>query len=217
MHEPSPRADAGVIRVVLVDDHTIVREGLHALLSAEPAIDVVGQAGTGPEAIERIAALAPDVLVIDLGLPDMDGVEVIAHVCARPHAPRILVLSMHAEEEYVRAALRAGASGYLVKGSGLSDFVSAIRTVHRGEEFLDAAIVAARNRGTDRGATTLTPREREVLRLVAEGCSTAITAARLGLSVKTIETHRGHIMRKLDASNVAGLVRHAIRLGLVRG
>jgi DNA-binding NarL/FixJ family response regulator len=206
--------------VLLAEDHTIVREGLRALLSRRDDVAVVGEAGDGHEALREALRLRPDVVVMDLGMPGMDGVEATREVLRALPTARVLVLSMHGGEEHVRPALRAGATGFLLKGSGLSDLVAAIRAVAAGERFYSPSVAAIAQRQGDEVAPArpdagLTPREREVLCYVAEGLSSSEIAAHLALSVKTVETHRSRIMTKLGAPNSAALVRHAIRLGLV--
>lgn len=211
------------IRVLLVDDHTIVREGLRALLTATEGIEVVGEASDGREGLAEAQRLSPDVVVMDAAMPGLNGIDATARILELVPTARVLLLSMHAGEEYVRPAIRAGASGYLVKGSGLSDLVAAIRAVAAGDAFVSPTIAkllvqdARRSAGGDRarGAEELTLREREVLQLVAEGHSTQAIGQLLHLSPKTVEGHRGRVMQKLGVANVAGLVRHAIRLGLV--
>jgi two-component system, NarL family, response regulator NreC len=217
MEKPS-----GPIRVLLVDDHTIVREGLRALLQGTPGIEVVGEASDGRESLREAQRLSPDVVVMDASMPGLNGIDATQRILELVPATRVLVLSMHAGEEYVRPALRAGASGYLVKGSGLSDLVAAIRAVAAGDSFVSPTVAKllvqdAREAGVERarGTEELTVREREVLQLVAEGHSTQAIGQLLHLSPKTVEGHRGRVMQKLGVANVAGLVRHAIRLGLV--
>jgi two-component system response regulator NreC len=211
------------VRVLLAEDHTIVREGLRSLLDPHEGIEVVGEAETGIAAVARARELRPDVVVMDLNLPGIDGVEATKQIRAELPETRVVVLSMHSTPEHVRPAIRAGAGGYLVKGSGLSDLIAAVQAVASGNAFFSpevAKIVLEDSRGqtksSARAPNELTPREREVLQLVAEGKSSPEIAKFLGLSVKTIEGHRGRIMAKLDVHNVAGLVRHAIRIGLVR-
>jgi two-component system response regulator NreC len=212
------------IRVLLAEDHTIVREGLKALLTATEDLEVVGEVEDGREAVEAVGRLQPDVVVMDLNMPKLNGVDATREIRENPDAPKVLILSMYDGEEYVRPAIRAGASGYLLKGSGLSDLVKAIRAVAGGEAFFSPAIAMILLRDSrGEGATEtkdpgdgLTKREREVLTLVGEGKSSPEIAKILGLSVKTIEGHRGRIMAKLECRNVAGLVRQAIRLGLVK-
>jgi len=212
------------IRVLLAEDHTIVREGLRALLASQEDVTVVGEAENGQEAVERALELRPDVIVMDLSMPGLNGVDATRRIRKDLPATHVLVLSMYSTEEHVRPAIRAGAEGFLLKGSGLSGLVAAIRAVADGNAFfspevakivLDDSRRAERHGVEYRAGSELTPREREVLRLVAEGGSSPEIAKMLGLSVKTVEGHRGRIMAKLDAHNVAGLVRHAIRMGLV--
>ncbi|NVB38712.1 response regulator transcription factor [Pseudenhygromyxa sp. WMMC2535] len=213
------------IRVLLAEDHTIVREGLKALLTATEDLEVVGEVADGREAVDACARLSPDVVVMDLNMPKLNGVDATREIREKPEAPRVLILSMYDGEEYVRPAIRAGASGYLLKGSGLTDLVKAIREVAGGNAFFSPAvakILLADSRGEQRRedeptdpADGLTKREREVLTLVGEGKSSPEIAKILNLSVKTIEGHRGRIMAKLGVHNVAGLVRQAIRIGLV--
>ena len=211
------------IRVLLAEDHTIVREGLKALLASTADLEVVGEVADGRQAVEAAVSLAPDVVVMDLNMPKLNGVDATREIRERPGAPKVLILSMYDGEEYVRPAIRAGASGYLLKGSGLSDLVKAIRAVANGEAFFSPAIAVIllrdsrgeRNEPSKDPGDGLTKREREVLTLVGEGKSSPEIAKMLGLSVKTIEGHRGRIMAKLGVHNVAGLVRQAIRLGLV--
>ncbi len=212
-------SDDAPIRVLLAEDHTIVREGLRALLLAQQGIEVVGEAADGRIAIEQALELRPDVVVMDLNMPGVSGIDAITQLSSEAPECRVLVLSMHSSEEYIRPAIRAGASAYLLKGSGLSDLVAAIRAVARGEAFFSPAVakvlLSETRRASSEQVMELTPREREVLRWVAEGRSSPEIARMLQLSVKTIEGHRSRIMSKLDVRNVAELVRHAIRLGLV--
>lgn len=209
------------IRVVLVEDHLIVRQGLRALLETQEGIEVAGETGDGGEAVALCLNARPDVAVIDLGLPGRDGVRLTEELQRRLPRCRALILSMHAGEEYVRAAVRAGAAGYLVKGAGLADLVRAIRAVAAGEAFFcgAAAAVLAREVGGDPapsgGRAALTEREREVLRLVALGKSSREIGIILGISRKTVEGHRANIMEKLDIHDLASLVRHAVKAGLV--
>ncbi|MBX7193649.1 MAG: response regulator transcription factor [Sandaracinaceae bacterium] len=203
------------VRVLLVEDHTIVREGLKAMLALESDLEVVGEASDGNAAVKLAKELTPDVVVMDLSLPGLNGVDATGAIVAACPATRVLVLSMYGGPEHVRPAVRAGASGYLVKGTGVSELVSGIRAVAKGEPWFSHGITAILLRDADGGAGSLTPREREVLRYVAEGLSSAEIARTLDLSVKTVESHRSRIMTKLDVTNAAGQVREAIRLGLV--
>jgi RNA polymerase sigma factor (sigma-70 family) len=212
-----------VIRVVLADDHRIVLAGLRAVLEAAGDIAVVAEALDGRAAIEAVLEHRPDVLLADLSMPGLNGVEAIRRVREAAPATRVLVLSMHAAPEYVRPALRAGASGYLVKGAGLDDLLRALRVVACGGRFLgpeakrvvDATeIEPALGEKVD-DLDLLTPREREVLQLIAEGHTNRETAALLGVSQKTVETHRTRLMQKLDLHDTAALTRYALRRGLV--
>lgn len=196
------------IRVALAEDHTIVREGIRALLSRAATMEVVGEAADGREAVAVCEATRPDVLLLDLSMPLLDGIAAIPAVRAASPGTAVLVLSMHGGAEHVEPALRAGARGYIVKGQGLAALVSAIERVAAGALYIDANA----SRGADAG---ITPREREVLRLVARGRSSAEVAAALSLSVKTVDTHRANLMSKLDVPNVAALVDKAHRLRLV--
>ncbi|MFO0634547.1 MAG: response regulator transcription factor [Nannocystaceae bacterium] len=213
---------ANVVRVLLVEDHTIVREGLRALLEGRDDIVLVGEAEDGHAGVEAARTLRPDVVVMDLNLARLDGVEATRLIRSEMPETQVLVLSMYGTEEHVRPAIRAGAAGYLLKGSGLSDLLAAISAVAAGHAFFSpeiARIVLDDSRRVggsgERGGADLTPREREILRMVAEGRSSPEIARELELSVKTVEGHRGRIMAKLESKNVAGLVRHAIRMGLV--
>lgn len=212
------------IRVVLAEDHTIVREGLRALLEGRDDVVVVAEADDGEAAVKAAAEHRPDVVVMDLNLPVLNGVDATKQIRKAQPDTHVLILSMYSTEEHVRPAIRAGAEGYLIKGSGLSDLVAAIKAVSTGNAFfspqvakivLDDSRRAAQTGGNERAGSELTPRERQILKLVAEGRSSPEIAKELDLSVKTVEGHRGRIMAKLDSRNVAGLVRHAIRLGLV--
>ena len=208
------------IRVVLVEDHQIVREGLRALLEGQDDITVVAEADNGKAGVDLVREYRPHVAVMDLNMPELDGVEATKLIRKEMPATAVLILSMYSTGEHVRPAIRAGAGGYLLKGSGLSDLVSAIHAVASGNAFFSpevAKIVLDDSRGTagPRAGSDLTPRERQVLKLVAAGKSSPEIAGELGLSVKTIEGHRGRLMAKLETKNVAGMVRHAIRMGLV--
>ena len=224
-------ADLGneVIKVLLVDDHRILREGLRALLSEQPGLVVVGDASDGEAALEMIAESHPDVVVMDMVMPRMSGLEATALIRKRHPQVRVLILSMYDDDEYVQRVIQAGASGYVLKGVAADDLVLAIREVHRGSSFLQPAIAAKliedyvrRVRGDEppvldalRDGELLTVREREVLGLIASGNTNQRIADLLDLSRKTVESHRTNIMRKLDAHDVTELVRYAIRTGLI--
>lgn len=212
------------VRVVLVEDHTIVREGLRALLDGRDDVVVVAEADNGHDGVAAVRQHLPNVVVMDLNMPGLNGVDATKAIRESLPDTHVLILSMYSTEEHVRPAIRAGAEGYLLKGSGLSDLVAAIKAVATGNAFfspqvarivLDDSRKATKAGANERAGTDLTPRERQVLKLVAEGRSSPEIARDLDLSVKTVEGHRGRIMAKLDTKNVAGLVRHAIRLGLV--
>jgi two-component system response regulator NreC len=209
-------AQPAPVRVLLAEDHTIVREGLRALLARSADLTVIGEADDGDACVRECERLSPDVVVMDLSMPKLDGVSATRAVTAL--GAKVLVLSMHGGDEYVRPAVRAGARGYLLKGNGLSQLVEAIRAVAAGSMYFGTGV-------TDPGIAFakvpvdedpgLTPREREVLQLVAYGKSSVEIGELLGVSPKTVETHRARLMVKLDAPNSAALVRSAIRLGLV--
>ena len=211
------------VTVLLVDDHQIVREGLRALLADAAEIEVVGEASDGRDAVELATRLRPQVAVMDLSLKGLHGEGAIRELRKRAPETRVLVLSMYGSPEYVRPAVRAGAAGYLVKGSGISEFTDAIRAVASGQTFwgvevrgIAEAAQAEPAPATEKGPLEeLTLREREVLQLVALGQTNREIAQTLGLSAKTVDGHRTRIMAKLDLHDAASLTRFAIRHGLV--
>ena len=210
------------MRVLIVDDHTMVRESLVSVLQADGEVQVVAQAADGIEAIEKAMQTHPDVVIVDLSMPRLGGVEVVRRLREALPATRVLVLTMHQEDEYVLQAVRAGASGYLVKDSAASELLAAVRSLHAGRGYFgpQAARTLAEQlqhpeRTLDDPYGRLTPREREVLHLIAEGLTTKEIARRLDISTKTAENHRGHVLEKLDVRNTAELVRYALRKGLV--
>jgi DNA-binding NarL/FixJ family response regulator len=212
------------ISVILAEDHTIVRQGLRALLQSSADIEVVGEAADGQEAVNLARRLQPDVVVMDLAMEGLDGVEATRRIKQTLPHTGVLILSMHGAQEYVLPAVRSGADGYLLKGSGLSDLIVAIRTVAGGDTFFgpEAAGQLARQarvrpsgRSDAAQKKALSPREREVLELVALGHSSPQIATVLDISVKTVENHRSAIMAKLDIHHLAGLVRYAVRTGLI--
>jgi DNA-binding NarL/FixJ family response regulator len=211
-----------VCRVLLVDDHALVRAGIRALLETLPGVEVVGEAGDGPAAVQLATELAPDVILLDITLPGLNGLEVATRVARLGSGKRVLMLSMHASPEYAARAFAAGALGYLNKDSAFDELAAALDTIGAGRRYLCRAIDPAQVAVFERQATNggsgidrLTPRQRQVLQLVAEGLGTREIAERLFLSVKTVETHRAQIMQRLDIHDVAGLVRFAIRHGLL--
>ena len=210
------------VRVLLADDHTLVRAGLRKLLESIPAMEVVGEAGDGLALLELAERLKPDVVLMDIAMPGLNGLEATGRISRTWPEVRVLILSMHQNAEYVRQALRQGAAAYLLKDAAPLELELALAAVLRGETYLSPAVskgvvsdYVQRLRSDEPAEDALTPRQREVLQLIAEGHSTKEIARRLDLSVKTVETHRTQLMRQLDIHEVAGLVRYAIRSGLV--
>jgi DNA-binding NarL/FixJ family response regulator len=210
------------IRILIVDDHQLIRASLKSLISEFEGIEVVAEAGDGQEATEAIAKHRPDVVLMDIVMAGLNGLEATRRITKEHPTVRVIVLSMHASEQYVLPALRAGASGYLLKESTPRELETAIQSVARGEMFLSPAISKQvievfldQSDHTKTSLEGLTPRQREILQLIAEGESSKLIAQRLGSSVKTIESHRASLMERLDIHEVAGLVRYAIRNGLV--
>jgi DNA-binding NarL/FixJ family response regulator len=213
------------VTVVLAEDHKIVRQGLCAVLAAEPGLRVVGQAADGPGALRVVERLRPDVLVLDLMLPGLGGLDVARAVAERVPRTRTVILSMHANEAYVAEAFRAGAAGYVLKEESAGELARAIREAAAGRRHLSGLISVEAVRayearaagGTADPYEALTLREREVLRLTAEGHSGAEVARRLFISPRTVETHRANLMRKLGVRNQKELVRFAVQRGLAPG
>ena len=209
--------------IVLADDHRIVRQGLRALLASEADFEVVGEADDGREALELVKRLTPDVLVLDLMMPGLNGLEVARQLPRQSPGVRVVVLSMHDDEGFVLEALANGVSGYVLKDSNSSDLVHAVREVAAGRRYLspplsDRAIEAYQQRakvGAMDKHETLTTREREVLQLSAEGHTNSEIAARLGISTRTAETHRSRVMHKLGLHTQSDLIRYAIRRGII--
>ena len=208
-------------RAVLADDHLMVRAGLRKLLESFD-IEVVGEAADGRQALSLIASQRPDVALLDIAMSGLNGIEAAARIAHdHPHT-RVLILSMHQNEDYVRRALRAGAAGYLVKDAAPAELELALKAVLRGETYLSPAVskgvmndYVRRLRDEKTPGAALTARQREILQLIAEGRSTKEIARLLNVSVKTIETHRAQLMERLGIHDVAGLVRHAILIGLI--
>jgi DNA-binding NarL/FixJ family response regulator len=212
----------GTIRVVLADDHTLLRAGLRALLQRVPGIAVVGESANGHDALSLVREHRPDVLISDIAMPGLNGLELALRVKEDGGPTRVVILSMHSSEEYVCQALRAGASGYLLKDSGTAELEIAVRAVARGETYLSPGVsrvvIAVHLDRTNQQPSELdaiTPRQREILRLIANGLSTKAIARALGISTKTVETHRTQLMDRLGIHDIANLVRLAIRVGLV--
>lgn len=210
------------IRMLLAEDHTIVRAGIRALLQNLDGLEVVGEAGDGREALRMVETLHPDIVLMDIGMAGLNGLEATARISKEyPHV-RVIILSMYASEEYVLQALRAGAVGYLLKDAGITELDLAIRSVARDETYLSPAVskhvvadYVRRVGGEPSSLERLTRRQREILQLIAEGHSTQEIAQMLSISVKTVETHRSQLMERLDIHDVASLVRYAIRMGLI--
>ena len=211
------------LRIVLADDHALVRAGVRALLAQLSGVEVVGEASTGHETLRLIEELDPDLGLVDISMPDLNGLEAAARATKQHPSTRIIILSMHADEEYVRQALASGAAGYLLKNASEGELELAVRAVARGDKWLSPGVsrsVIAAFARTPEAPTgpfaVLTPRQREVLQLISEGHATKEIARRLVLSVKTVETHRAQVMERLSIKTVPGLVRYAIRAGIVQ-
>src|SRR5579864_21920 len=212
------------IRVLIADDHAIVREGVKRILTAEPDLEVVGEAEDGLQAIEQAKKLKPDVAVLDISMPKINGIEATKQIRAALPATHTLALTMHEDDSYVFQLLKAGASGYVLKRAAATDLVQAIRAARRGEAFLYPSVAKAvvadylKRVETGEGRETydgLTDREKEILTVVAEGATNQEIAQKLYISVKTVQTHRAHIMEKLNLHDRTMLVRYAIRKGLI--
>ena len=210
------------VRILLADDHRIVRDGLRALIETQPNMEVIGESDNGRDALRLAKESSPDLVVMDLSMPGLNGIETTRRILSEVEGVRVVVLSMHSDKRFVHEALRAGASGYLLKDSAFEELAQAVATVMRGQSYLSPAIAGivvdawardAQHEGTEI-QSVLTPREREVLQLLAEGRNTKQIAAALSVSAKTIETHRRRIMKKLGLHSVAELTKYAIREGL---
>ncbi|MBD2257561.1 response regulator transcription factor [Pseudanabaena sp. FACHB-2040] len=210
------------IRVLLADNHTLIRAGLRSLLESMEAVEVVAEASDGRAAIHLVKAHQPDVVLMDVAMPEMNGLEATARIVKEFPNTHVMILSMHANEEYVMQALQAGAMGYVLKDAGVAELELALKSISKGEAYLSPAVskhviadYVRRTGGESSTPSHLTPRQREILQLLVEGHSAKEIAARLVISIKTVETHRSQIMERLDIHDVAGLVRYAIRTGLV--
>jgi DNA-binding NarL/FixJ family response regulator len=211
-------------RLILADDHLIVREGLKSLVSSLPGLEVVGEAGHGRKALELVERLRPHLVIMDVGMPELNGIEATRLICAMDPSVRVIGLSMHADPRYVSNMLHVGARGYLLKQSAFEELAEAIKVVLCGRIYLSPAVQGevAEARGgplatqASKVLGTLTGREREILQLVAEGASGKEMSTRLGISLKTVDTHRQHLMEKLGIRSVAQLTKYAIREGLTQ-
>ena len=207
------------MRILIADDHTLVRAGLTSLIARLPEMEVVAEAGDGRQALRLVRDLQPDIVLMDIAMPGLNGLESAERIHGIHPKIKIIILSMHASEEYVAQALKAGASGYLLKDAATAELEMALKSVSMGQFYLSPAIsrqvVDNFLRGGPMGLDLLTPRQREILQLIAEGKGTRDIAETLHLSVKTVETHRSQLMERLDIHDVAGLIRYALKKGLI--
>ena len=207
------------LRLLLADYHALVRAGMRALLSELNGVEVVAETGDGLEALQLIREKKPDLALLDITMPGLNGLDVAARVTKELPRTKVIIVSMHGDDESVRRALLSGASGYLLKHSDRAELEMALRAVARGDTWLSPAVsktvMTAFAASARTGYEVLTPRQREVLQLIAEGLSTKEIAARLGVGLKTVESHRTELMERLGIHGVAGLVRYAIRTGIV--
>jgi len=206
----------------LVEDHTLVREGIRSLLDSFKDVEVVGEAANGRDALRKTRQLAPEVVLMDISMPELNGMEATARLAKSCPDSKVLMLSMHNDEEYVAQSLRAGARGYLVKEAATRELEHAIQVLARGEVYfsnsisVDAVERLMADDSSGSALAQLTSRQREILQLIAEGCRTREIAERLSLSIKTVETHRTHLMERLGIWDVPGLVKFAIKAGLIQ-
>jgi two-component system response regulator NreC len=212
------------IRILLADDHTVVRDGLRALLEKQPDMAVVAEAADGRDSVRLAEELAPDVVIMDIAMPNMNGIEATRRITASCPRTAVVVLSMHQDESYVLRSLKAGAKGYLLKDSLRSDVIDAIRSVAQGRSFLtrkvsrmlqEDYVSQLQRRGLDDSYDLLTDREREILQLIAEGRTNKEVAGLLNVSLTTVETHRTHILQKLGIHSIPELILYAVRKGII--
>lgn len=210
------------VRILTVDNHVLVRAGFRALLQSIDGIEVVAEAGNGREALHLVGTHHPDIVLMDIAMPEMNGLEATARITKEFPKTKVIILSMHTNEEYVCQALKVGASGYVLKDSGTNELEIAVKAIARGETYLSPAVskhlvvdYVRRVNSETNPLDQLTPRQREILQLVVEGKTTKDIADTLFISVKTVETHRTQLMERLNIHDVVGLVRYAIRMGLV--
>jgi len=213
-----------LVRVLLADDHNLIRAGLVLVVQQQPVLSVIGEADDGRQAVQLVESLKPDVVVMDIGMPNLNGIEAARQITASRPDTAVVILSMHADEGYVLRALKAGARAYLLKDSATTDLVQAIRAVVEGKSFFSPAVSKVllqdymrklRRSGAEDSYDLLSPREREVLQLVAEGQSNKEVANLLNLSTYTVETHRAKIMQKLNLKGVPELILYAVRKGII--
>jgi two-component system, NarL family, response regulator NreC len=212
------------IRILLADDHTVVRRGLRLLLEGQPEFSVVAEAADGKQAVDAVESAKPDVVVLDIAMPNLNGIEAAQRILSVAPNTSVVILSMHSDESYVLRALKAGAKGYLLKDSAEGDLIEAIKSVTRGKTFFSAEITKMlaedyvreiRARGSEDSYELLTPREREILQLLAEGKSNKDIATLLNLSLYTVETHRRNLQDKLNLHSFAELILYAVRKGVI--
>jgi len=213
------------IKVVLVDDHTILREGLKILIAKQENIQIIGEASKGEEALRLAKELSPDVIIMDISLPDINGISVTRMITQSDPRIAVLILTMYGEKEYLISALKAGALGYLIKEGTIEEMIKAINTVYKHQIYIDRkfpssvvneALLKMKDEGMEESNDILTPREKDVLSLIAEGKSNKEIAAILNLSAKTVDVHRMNIMRKLDVHDAVSLVKKALQKGWVK-
>jgi DNA-binding NarL/FixJ family response regulator len=215
-------ADRARISVLIADDHELVRAGLRMVIDASNEFEVVGEANDGLQVLDQVRLLLPSIVLLDLTMPRAGGLQAAAMIRNESPASRVIILSMHASEQYVSAALRAGVAGYLVKGAAVDELLEGLRTVAAGQRYFSPQVASqalesyTRSlRGTPQPGDELSPRQRQILQLIAEGRSTREIGELLAISAKTVETHRAELMRRLSIYDVAGLTRYAVRVGLV--
>ena len=212
------------LRILLADDHIVMRTGLRALLERQPNLEVVGESENGRETVELVASLGPDVVVMDVAMPVLNGIEATKTIVTQRPATAVVILSMHADESYVMRALKAGARGYLLKDSAAADLISAIQAVSQNKSFFSPKVSrilaedyvrVLKQKGAVDSYDLLTSREREILQLLAEGMANKEVATALNISPYTVETHRRHILEKLNLHNPAELILYAVRKGII--
>jgi len=212
------------LRILLADDHIVMRTGLRALLERQPNLEVVGESENGRETVELVASLGPDVVVMDVAMPVLNGIEATKTIVTQRPATAVVILSMHADESYVMRALKAGARGYLLKDSAAADLISAIQAVSQNKSFFSPKVSrilaedyvrVLKQKGAVDSYDLLTGREREILQLLAEGKANKEVATALNISPYTVETHRRHILEKLNLHNPAELILYAVRKGII--
>jgi two-component system response regulator NreC len=213
------------IRIVLADDHTIIRSGLRLLLEQQPDFKVVAEAADGRQAVQLVSKHHPDVVILDIGMPQLNGIEATRQIVAQESHPNVVILSMHSDESYVLRALKAGARAYILKNAAEADLIRAVQAVSEGKSFfspviskmlLEDYVRQVREKEVEDSYDLLTPREREILQLIAEGKTNKEIATILGLSTHTIETHRGNILEKLNLHSVPELILYAVRKGIIQ-